>query len=400
MAENNIQESADHKSDQILYVGEDQNTFNRLNDYSLFNVVRFDNSFSANDWLEANDPPKGIISETILPEMNGYAFHVEVLQKMKLRSVPFILVDKSISREEKTKAFKLGIDDVYVKPLDPEKINFRIGFLEGYKKFKSIISVVESKQEKFKTPFIKRLFDILFSFFVLLLLSPVLLLIIFLMKLESRGPVFYSGKRVGAGYNVFPFHKFRSMYVGADSRLKDLKHLNQYSDTKEEEETGIMMKDCPECKKLGRPCSTILYINDNEVCENQYLKMKKKKLGETFVKIQNDPRVTKVGKVLRKLSLDELPQLFNVLKGEMSIVGNRPIPLYEAEFLTSDDWTERFLAPAGITGLWQISKRGKAEMSNEERKALDNEYARNFSFWGDIKIIFKTFTALLQTEDV
>ncbi|HBB91024.1 MAG TPA: hypothetical protein DC042_04750 [Bacteroidales bacterium] len=84
----------------------------------------------------------------------------------------------------------------------------------------------------------------------------------------------------------------------------------------------------------------------------------------------------------------------------MSIVGNRPIPLYEAELLTSDDWTERFLAPAGITGLWQVSKRGGKEMSNEERKDLDNQYARSFTFWGDIKIIFRTFTAFMQKEDV
>jgi lipopolysaccharide/colanic/teichoic acid biosynthesis glycosyltransferase len=84
----------------------------------------------------------------------------------------------------------------------------------------------------------------------------------------------------------------------------------------------------------------------------------------------------------------------------MSIVGNRPLPLYEAELLTSDGWSERFMGPAGITGLWQVYKRGKSEMSDEERKDLDNQYARNNSFWLDIKIILMTIPALFQKENV
>ncbi|MBT7491463.1 MAG: sugar transferase [Bacteroidetes bacterium] len=144
-------------------------------------------------------------------------------------------------------------------------------------------------------------------------------------------------------------------------------------------------------------------LKDNkgkDICEYQYNNWKKKKEKNVFVKYANDPRITKVGKFIRKTSIDELPQLFNILKGDMSIVGNRPIPMYESELITSDAWGERFNAPAGLTGLWQVSKRGKAEMSEEERKSLDIEYARTYSFWGDIKIIFKTFTAVLQHEDV
>ena len=122
---------------------------------------------------------------------------------------------------------------------------------------------------------------------------------------------------------------------------------------------------------------------------------------KTFIKIKDDPRVTKVGKFIRNTSIDELPQLLNVLKGDMSIVGNRPLPLYEAEMLTSDDWSERFMGPAGITGLWQVEKRGKkGAMSEEERKALDNQYARTYSFWGDIKLILRTIPAVFQKENV
>ncbi|MDR0895165.1 MAG: sugar transferase, partial [Prevotellaceae bacterium] len=107
------------------------------------------------------------------------------------------------------------------------------------------------------------------------------------------------------------------------------------------------------------------------------------------------------GRFIRKYSIDELPQLFNILRGDMSVVGNRPLPLYEAEQLTNDKYIERFMAPAGLTGLWQVNKRGDAgKLSAEERTMLDIEYARTFSFWNDVKIIFKTITAFIQKEEV
>ncbi len=113
--------------------------------------------------------------------------------------------------------------------------------------------------------------------------------------------------------------------------------------------------------------------------------------------MENDPRITKVGRFIRKYSIDELPQLINILKGDMSIVGNRPLPLYEAELLTSDEHIDRFMGPAGLTGLWQVEKRGEAgKLSAEERKQLDIKYAKTFSFWLDIKIILKTVTAFVQ----
>ena len=136
------------------------------------------------------------------------------------------------------------------------------------------------------------------------------------------------------GFKIFKFYKFRTMEVNADKKIEALAHLNQYS-------------------------------SQNEVVR--------------FFKISNDPRITKVGRFLRNTSLDELPQLFNVLKGDMSLVGNRPLPLYEAATLTTNECVERFMAPAGITGLWQIKKRGKAEISIEERIELDISYARKAS---------------------
>jgi len=240
---------------------------------------------------------------------------------------------------------------------------------------------------------LKRIFDIVLCGTALLLLSPLLIFVAIIIKLESKGPVFFVSKRVGAGYKIFNLYKFRTMSAGADSELKDLKNKNQYS-----EEEDKMPDECPNCAELNAPCSPLLIYDGEMICEDFY--QKKLERESIFMKIKDDPRVTWLGKFLRKSSIDEIPQLINVVKGDMSLVGNRPLPLYEAEKLTTDERTERFLAPAGLTGLWQITKRGKDGMSNEERINLDNIYARNYSFLNDIKIILKTFPALIQKENV
>ena len=203
--------------------------------------------------------------------------------------------------------------------------------------------------------FLKRLFDVLVSSVLIILCLPLFILIAILIKLESRGPVFYTSLRAGRGFKVFDFYKFRTMEVDADKNIEALEHLNQY----EKNDKGIK-----------------------------------------FLKICNDPRVTKIDRLLRNTSLDELPQLLNVLKGDMSLVGNRPLPIYEASTLTTDECVERFMAPAGITGLWQITKRSKLDMSAEERIDLDISYARKYSFLYDMWIILQTPGALLQKTNV
>ncbi|MCA6447107.1 MAG: sugar transferase, partial [Chitinophagaceae bacterium] len=157
---------------------------------------------------------------------------------------------------------------------------------------------------------------------------------------------------------------------------------------------------CEECRAAGTQCQFPIYSDKIRWCEKQYATTKKAKAGAAFFKLKDDPRITKVGKFIRNTSIDELPQLWNVIIGDMSIVGNRPLPLYEAEKLTTDKYAMRFMAPAGITGLWQVEKRGKGEMSEEERLMLDNKYAENHSFINDIKLILRTIPALLQSESV
>jgi lipopolysaccharide/colanic/teichoic acid biosynthesis glycosyltransferase len=199
---------------------------------------------------------------------------------------------------------------------------------------------------------LKRSFDILVSLTALLLLSPLFFLIALAIRIESKGPIFYISKRAGRGYKIFDFYKFRTMFAGADLHVQELSHLNQYS-------------------------------------ESEYK-------GPSFYKFNNDPRVTRVGSFLRNSSLDELPQLMNVLLGDMSLVGNRPLPLYEAATLTTNQCAQRFLAPAGITGLWQIKKRGREDMSAEERINLDIDYANNYNFMYDLWIMANTPSALIQ----
>ena len=146
---------------------------------------------------------------------------------------------------------------------------------------------------------------------------------------------------------------------------------------------------------------TKLYGDGVEIVEEEYLEtVDKEEAAPTFIKIKNDSRVTRIGQFIRKTSIDELPQLINVLKGDMSIVGNRPLPLYEAEKITSDEFIQRFMAPAGITGWWQTSKRGKENMSANERIKLDIAYAKKYSLWLDLKIIARTLPSMLQKDNV
>jgi lipopolysaccharide/colanic/teichoic acid biosynthesis glycosyltransferase len=251
------------------------------------------------------------------------------------------------------------VDDII--PVHNKEINFqsKISFLKKVKEYcngseQKNMFAEEGKKRNFLSA--KRIIDITAASLALLLLSPVFLMIALLVKFDSRGPVFYNALRAGKGYRVFRFHKFRTMVADADKKLKEVQHLNQYSSA-----------------------------GGN---------------GPVFLKVDNDPRITRLGRFLRKTSLDELPQLFNVLKGDMSLVGNRPLPLYEAAELTTNEFVERFMAPAGITGLWQVKKRGgKTEMSVEERISLDIQYARNASPMMDLWIMALTPTALFQKSN-
>ena len=190
--------------------------------------------------------------------------------------------------------------------------------------------------------FTKRSFDIAATLLGIVALSPVFLVTALLIKLDSKGPVFFAQNRLGVKGKHFKMYKFRSMVVNAEELLKQLEAKNEVS-------------------------------------------------GHMF-KMKNDPRITKVGKIIRKTSIDELPQLFNVLKGDMSLVGPRP-PL-PREVVNYDKWQDlRLSVRPGITGLWQVS--GRNDIGFEEMIHLDLKYIRERSFIYDLKIILKTIPVLL-----
>ena len=194
---------------------------------------------------------------------------------------------------------------------------------------------------------LKRLMDIVGASLGLLIASPIMLIVAILIKLEDpKGPIFFSQIRNGAYPKTFKMYKFRSMYIDAEERLQELMHLNEQS-------------------------------------------------GPAF-KIKDDPRITKVGKFIRKTSLDELPQLFNVLKGDMSLVGPRPAIPREVEQYTTYQKQRLFVKP-GLTCIWQVSGRNNIEF--DQWVELDIEYIKTRSLWLDIKLILLTIPALLGDEN-
>jgi lipopolysaccharide/colanic/teichoic acid biosynthesis glycosyltransferase len=299
------------------------------------------------------EAPYAVIADYKLLAANNFAFVRILRANLFTQYIPLIAISDASDNID-SEILKKGIDDCYAQHADFHDICTRIEFLHKCKT--ALVELNENPTEehnRFDLPVYKRYADIVIAGTCIVLVSPLLLLTALAIRLESKGNVIYRSKRSGRGYKVFDFFKFRSMHEDADTQLEDIQHLNQYSE------------------------------------ENP-----------TFIKVKNDPRMTKVGRFIRKTSIDELPQLFNVLRGDMSIVGNRPLPLYEAENLTSEDMAYRFMAPAGITGLWQVMRRGEGEMLGEERIQLDVEYAKEHSFWNDVKIVLKTPFALIQKENV
>jgi exopolysaccharide biosynthesis polyprenyl glycosylphosphotransferase len=192
---------------------------------------------------------------------------------------------------------------------------------------------------------VKRIFDFCSALLLLMTASPIYVAIALLIKLDSSGPIFYKQTRIGLHGKPFKVWKFRTMVTNADKLQKQLEALNETKD-------GVLFK------------------------------------------IKDDPRVTRVGKVLRRYSLDELPQIFNVLFGEMSLVGPRPLPLRDVENFSQQHFIRQEVLP-GITGLWQVS--GRSDIDNfEDVVRLDLTYIENWSLWLDLKILLQTVRVVFQ----
>lgn len=198
---------------------------------------------------------------------------------------------------------------------------------------------------------IKRIIDIVAGIVGIIILVPLTLIVIALrfIKNEHNGPIFYEQLRIGKNGKVFRMYKFRTMVVGADRILKK-------------------------------------YLDENEEIRKEF---------EENQKLRNDPRITSIGKILRKTSLDEFPQFINVLKGDMSLVGPRPIVEREVELFGNNMKRVHSVKP-GITGYWAVN--GRSDTTYEERVNMETYYAENYSLGLDIKIILKTITAVLNKK--
>jgi len=371
-------------------------------------LVFASNCLEALKMLKSQGEIDVIICEYNLPGNNGIYFYNQLKDSRQLSKLPFILLVEEYSPKIYGEAFESGIDDYFViNSTSSEQLLLRANQLNQRKNNLNPDGTLKQPM-KFKFPLSKRIFDIVIAAMVLLLLSPLLLITILAIRIESKGKIYYIAKRVGR--KTFDFYKLRSMRSGSDKLLKQLaKEKNQYKNSEIQTKVNNSEK-CPKCSNLptGQYCSPLKYDGDKEVCDYWHTLQKQQKLNSnsSFIKIVDDPRITRIGKIIRNTSIDELPQLINVLKGDMSLVGNRPLPVYEAELLTQDQMSKRFLAPAGITGLWQVELRGKGgDMSEEERIALDNRYAdyfigNNYSFWFDLKILLRTIPALFQKSTV
>ena len=332
--------------------------------------------------------------------------------RKKSRNVYIVLVTDTMTDEERNTYIKCGINDTIHREASVTELNKKIQFISDRENVLFSDEAPKYGILKFKIPIWKRLFDIVFSTLAIIVLSPVFLITAIAIKLESKGPVLFKSKRVGTNYRIFDFLKFRSMYMDAEHQLKELsKEHNQYTETNEPKTTiTAPLGDQAEMAMMDQGMASEMMISDEEimlvgddfvVAESDFNKKKEEEINNAFIKIEDDPRITKVGKFIRKFSIDELPQFFNILKGDMSIVGNRPLPLYEAEKLTADSSIDRFMAPAGLTGLWQVEERGRGgAMSAEERKQLDIIYGQTYNFLLDLKIILRTFRAFVQKGNV
>ena len=397
----------------VVYLGNNQKTQERLK-YIPGQLVRMTNAYK--EAAQICTPHVSNEHFLVFFERNVRNEDIAAITylRKKCRSVYIVLMTDTMTDEERNIYIKCGINDTIQQEASVTEMNKKIQFISDRENVLFSDEVPKRGILKFQIPVWKRLFDIVVATLSIIILSPIFIITAIAIKMESKGPVLFKSKRVGTNYTIFDFLKFRSMYEDAEHQLMELsKDHNQYKDQDAGEPKStnpVSSGDQAEMAMMNMGMDSEMMISDEEimlvgddfvVSESDFNKKKEEENDNVFIKIENDPRVTKVGKFIRKYSIDELPQLFNILKGDMSIVGNRPLPLYEAEKLTADSSIDRFMAPAGLTGLWQVEERGRGgTMSAEERKQLDITYGQTFNFWLDMKIILKTFTHFKQKGNV
>lgn len=394
-----------HASRYVLYVGHYARKLHPRMLEKDYLGVNLGSSFKAFVWLQkladarrvghntgvhVSSLPDAIICDLALSDGDAFALFHQVRRIPELHNVPFIITAEHASESAINKARTIGIDDFYKGHIQPHLLQIRLEFLKEHRLCQHQVQVSDTV---FRLPAWKRMFDLFFAIALLTLMSPIMLLIAIGIKLESSGRILSISKQVSTGYRIFNFYTFRSMREEAEQERNHLLHLNQSPQPKDSQRP--LQDKCVSCLVNNTACEAVISILGRDICKHEWDRARKQDSHRrSSIRIEDDMRVTKLGYFLRNTGLAELPQLFNVIKGDMSIVGTQPLPLYEAEQLTTDQWSKRFLAPAGITGLWQVARRRKNHLSEEERKILDMEYAEKSGFWYDTKILFQTILTL------
>lgn len=286
---------------------------------------------------------RGIMIDVPLHKLQLEKF-LQFMQGAGIEHVPVLYVSTHLSEREVQEMITTQVVDDIVHPIrDIFTIGERMDFVGQVKKQvaagRKDVAVTSLFNDWVYTV-VKRVADIVISSLLIILLAPLMLVLAILIRLDSDGPIFHNAYRAGKGYRIFKFYRFRSTKVGTARLVSSLSQVNLFRDH-----------------------------------------------GARFLKACDDSSVTGIGQWLRRTYMDELPQLFNVWMGDMSMVGNRPLPLNEASQLTNDAFVERFNAPAGITGLWQIHVNGDPL---RDRVQDDLMYARKKSMWLDFMILCRT----------
>ena len=309
-----------------------------------------------------------------------------------------LIISGQLTGEERRAYLGAGVNSAV--PDDISRADFLriLQFMTDYTFVHKPVAGSGNDVELFRMPLWKRAFDIAASLSAILLLSPLLIAVAVAVRLDSPGPVIYKSKRVGSNYRIFDFLKFRSMHSDADQRLKELEDLNQYASEPVAEDDAKMALNDDEIRKLLADTENgMLYADDFVIPEEAHQHQLETEQENAFVKIENDPRITRLGRFLRKYSIDELPQLFNILRGDMSVVGPRPLlvdylPRYNAF------QARRHEVRPGLTGLAQVN--GRNAITWEEKFAYDVAYADHVSFLLDCRIVAKTFCKVFAREGI
>ena len=283
------------------------------------------------------------------PVLGSFDETANIIKRLGIRTL--IMATPGLSEEEfKRVLYNVQhLTDTIV--FTPSIVGSPLGSVEISTLFTEQLTVIKSKNNlsRWSNRAIKFIFDIVLTAVGTVLISPIFLALCICVAIDNKGRVIFAHQRVGRNGKLFPCYKFQTMIPNAQQALEE-------------------------------------YLNNNP---------KARKEWETNFKLSDDPRITRLGAILRKTSLDELPQIFNVLKGEMSLVGPRPVVQAELEKY-GDNKQEYLMVRPGITGMWQVS--GRSDTTYEERVAMDTWYVRNWSLWIDFEYLYRTFAAVISRK--